>query len=76
MKNVLITAGDSDKYNLAGQVLCGVLAEEKTKALQYHVVSGVFNSHLAELKKLEGEYENIHIYTNVAKMQKLCKDAM
>ena len=73
VKNVLITTGGSDKYNLAGQVLGKVLAEEKTKALQYHVVSGVFNPHLPELKKLEGEYENVHICTNVTKMSELMR---
>lgn len=71
VQNVLITTGGSDKYNLAGQVLCAVLAEEKTKALQYHVVSGAFNSHLPALKKLEAEYENLHIHTNVTNMSEL-----
>lgn len=71
VQNVLITTGGSDKYNLAGQILCAVLAEEKTKALQYHVVSGAFNSHLPELQKLEAEHENVHIHTNVTNMSEL-----
>ncbi|MBQ9136014.1 MAG: UDP-2,4-diacetamido-2,4,6-trideoxy-beta-L-altropyranose hydrolase [Lachnospiraceae bacterium] len=71
VQNVLITTGGGDKYNLAGQVLGAVLAEEKTKALQYYVVSGAFNSHLPELKRLEAEHENVHIHTNVTKMSEL-----
>lgn len=71
VQNVLITTGGSDKYNLAGQVLGAVLSEEKTKALQYHVVSGAFNSHLPELEKLEAEYKNVHIHTNVTRMSEL-----
>lgn len=71
VQNVLITTGGSDKYNLAGQILCAVLAEEKTKALQYHVVSGAFNSHLPELQKLAAEYENVHIHINVTNMSEL-----
>ncbi len=71
VQNVLITTGGSDKYNLAGQVLGAVLSEEKTKTLQYHVVSGAFNGHLPVLKTLEAEYENVHIHTNVTNMSEL-----
>ncbi|MGN0431370.1 MAG: UDP-2,4-diacetamido-2,4,6-trideoxy-beta-L-altropyranose hydrolase [Lachnospiraceae bacterium] len=72
-KNVLITTGGSDKFNLAGQILEAVLSDRQTRNLHYHVVSGAFNSHLPELKKIEVKHENVHIYQNVTNMSELMK---
>lgn len=71
MRNVLITTGGSDKYNLAGRILEQLLREEETGQLQYHVVSGAFNQHLPLLKQLAERYANIHLYQNVARMSEL-----
>lgn len=72
-KNVLITTGGSDKYNLAGQILQTMLADERTKNLHYHVVSGAFNPHLFELKQIGVQYENVHIHQNVTNMSELMR---
>jgi len=73
VKNVLITTGGSDKYNLAGKILQRVLEEERIRALHYHVVSGAFNQNLPMLEALAEEYENVHIHKKVSRMSDLIK---
>ena len=58
---VLITTGGGDRYNLAGQLLEKALAHPGTACLEYHVVSGAYNVHLAELKALERRHGNLRI---------------
>lgn len=68
VENVLITTGGSDKYNLAGQILRAVLNQKETAGFHYHVVSGAFNPHFAQLEELAEKYGNIHLYRNVTDM--------
>ena len=75
VKDVLITTGGSDKYNLAGKILEKVLAGQETADFTYHVVSGAFNPHLAYLKMLEEQHTNIRIYQNVKNMAQLMEQA-
>jgi len=74
VKNVLITTGGSDKYNLAGKILEEVLIREEIKELCYHVVSGVFNPHQAYLEQLAKEHSNIKLQCNVTDMAGLMKE--
>lgn len=73
VKDVLITTGGSDKYNLAGQILQKLLSDHETAELHFHVVSGMFNKHLPLLEELKGTSRNVHVYTNVTDMSKLMK---
>ena len=73
-KNVLITTGGSDKYNLAGKILDEVMTKEGTKELCYHVVSGVFNPHRTYLEKLAEKNGNIKVHCNVTDMAGLMKE--
>lgn len=73
-KNVLITTGGSDKYNLAGKILEEVLSREGIKELYYHVVSGAYNPHLAYLEQLAKEHSNIKLHCNVTDMAGLMKE--
>lgn len=72
-KNVLITTGGSDKYNLAGKILRAVMEDAETSKLQYHVVSGAFNAYFSDLKDLEKKYPNIQIHQNVTNMAELMR---
>lgn len=72
---VLITTGGGDRYNLAGQLLEKALAHPGTACLEYHVVSGAYNVHLAELKALERRHGNLRIYSNVSDMCGLMRDS-
>lgn len=73
VKDVLITTGGSDKYNLTGRILESIMKEPVTAGLQYHVVSGMFNTNLPMLEDLEKVYPNMHIYKNVQNMSELMK---
>lgn len=68
---VLITTGGSDKYNLAGRLMAKAITDRRTAGLEYCVVSGVYNIHLDELKGMEEEHSNVHIYSNVYNMAEL-----
>lgn len=71
VQNVLITTGGSDKYNLAGQILREVMVHTDTQNFHYHVVSGVFNTHLSELQQMAECNSRIHIHQNVNNMVEL-----
>ncbi len=74
-ERVIITTGGSDKYNLAGQILRGVLKNETTALLKYTVVSGMYNTHLEDLKQLAKEHENIELRCNVSNMWDLMRES-
>lgn len=74
-ESVLITTGGSDKYNLAGQILEASLADGRTERLQYHVVSGAFNSNLPGLLEVEKAHANVHIHQNVNNMAELMRQS-
>lgn len=69
--HVLITTGGGDKYNLAEQILGSVLSEETCRRLQYHVVSGSFNSHLPSLQAVAAKHPNVKVYENIRNMAAL-----
>lgn len=69
--NVMITTGGSDKYNLATQILLDALAQKRLSEVCYHVVSGAFNSHYAQLLEIQKQYANVHIHSNVTNMAQL-----
>ena len=70
---VLITTGGSDRYNLAGQILAEALEHSETADMEYDVVDGAFNVHSPYLRELEKRHDNVHIYSNVAKMAELMR---
>lgn len=70
-KDVLITTGGSDKYNLACRILEEALACSEIKSLTYHVISGAFNVNHEELQKLADRHPNVFLYRNVANMAEL-----
>lgn len=74
-KRVLVTTGGADQYNLAGRFVEEALAEEKTAELQYDIVSGAYNAHLEELKRLEAGHGNVFVRSNVKDMAALMLDS-
>lgn len=71
--NIFITTGGNDMYNIAGQVLQKVLSDDELCQLHYHVVSGIFNEYLSDLKEMALKNQNVHVYTNVKNMSDLMK---
>lgn len=74
VQSLLITTGGGDAENLAGSITELLLQDERTKKLHFHVVSGAFNPHMAELKKLEACHDNVTIHKNVTDMAALMCD--
>lgn len=70
-RRVLVTAGGSDRYNLAGCFLRYALADGEAKTLEYHVVSGMLNPHLPYLAEMSEKYPNVHVHQNVKHMAAL-----
>ncbi len=66
-KDIMITTGGGDYDNIAGRILERIWDESCT----YHVVTGRFNPHYAELCEKAHFRENIHIYHDVKDMATL-----
>lgn len=74
VRDVMITTGGADVYNIAGQIIAALIAQgSKYHGVQFHVVSGTYNLNIDKLKILEKENLNIHIYQNVRHMSALMK---
>lgn len=75
VKDVLITTGGSDKYDLTGKILEEVLSRPETATFCYHVVVGAFNSYFEQLQQLAETHSNIKLYRNVKDMASLMQQA-
>ncbi len=74
VRNVLITTGGSDKDNLAGQILQELFQMPDSSKLNYHLITGRFNPHMQELKRLEALEPGLHIHYDVKDMAALMAD--
>ncbi len=74
VKDVLITSGGSDPCNAAGKILETVVRQGmKYKGIQFHIVSGTYNTNFESLRDMEKENGNFHVYQNVKDMAALMK---
>lgn len=64
VEDVLITTGGGDRDNIAGRILETIYCQ----GIRFHVVTGRYNPHLEELKKLEDTCPGVHIYHDVKDM--------
>ncbi|MGL5258888.1 MAG: UDP-2,4-diacetamido-2,4,6-trideoxy-beta-L-altropyranose hydrolase [Lachnospiraceae bacterium] len=71
VKNVFITTGGGDIFNIAGKIyLC---LSECHKELTFHLISGVYNPYFEELKKIEEKNKNLKVYHDVSNMADIMK---
>lgn len=70
VSEILITTGGGDLENIAGQILEKIYDDK----LSYHLITGRFNPHLAELKELE-KRGNVRISYDVKDMASCMKSA-
>lgn len=73
-RNILISTGSTDKYNLAGELLKKVFSAQSASDLQkcrYHVITSRLNSCFQTLEQLALMYPAIHIHENVHDMAAL-----
>lgn len=67
VKNVMITTGGGDEYNIAGKMLDAIYCKD----FNFHVVTGRYNPHMQELKEREKSCPGVHIYHDVKNMAEL-----
>lgn len=73
--DVMITTGGSDPYFAARAFTDAFLAEKKLaeEKLRYHIISGPFNSHTAQLHELYDENPQVEIHEHVTCMKEIMK---
>ena len=69
VKNVMISTGGTDGYNVAGNILKCVVG--KYPDVTFHVISGVMNQNYDCLCQLQQKENNIRLYSNVLKMSEI-----
>lgn len=69
VKDVLITTGGADQYNIAGAIYKTLNRAD----IRYHLIAGMYNPFISELRKMEEENDNLVIYQNVTDMASIMK---
>lgn len=67
-KNILITTGGTDPYNVTGKLLTLCLPHSAFAGYHYHVIVGTMNEHEEELQKLAERYPQVSLHKNVTNM--------
>ena len=75
VKNILITTGGTDSQNMMEKLLGKIQLDTDFKHIDIHVVTGIFNSHLEELRALESRCDNVIVHCNVTDMAVLMIEA-
>lgn len=75
-RQVLITTGGTDTYNVAGGVLLECLGRQQWKDVVFHVIVGSMNGHWEALQKLADQHACIHLHKNVANMSDYMRTCM
>jgi UDP-2,4-diacetamido-2,4,6-trideoxy-beta-L-altropyranose hydrolase len=74
VRAVMITAGGSDLYNVAGKIVKLAKSTSDFKLTEFHVVAGQLNPHVVELSRLSSKNNGVIIYKNVQDMSKLMRN--
>lgn len=70
-REILITTGGTDGYNMAYRIGTAMAECQALRNVKINIVSGRFNTHLPELRKLESSAGNIVIHHNAGNMAEL-----
>ncbi len=68
VKNILITTGGGDRDNIAGRILQQIFEINHLQEVNYHLITGRYNPHFQELKRLEASEPKLHIHYDVKDM--------
>lgn len=73
--DVMITTGGSDPFFAAKAFADAFLADKTLQEanIRYHIISGPFNTHVAELKELYSEHSHVVIHENVKSMKEIMR---
>jgi UDP-2,4-diacetamido-2,4,6-trideoxy-beta-L-altropyranose hydrolase len=70
-RDVLITTGGADTYNIAGQLLTHIRMRQEFDQLTLHIVAGPLNRNIELLKERIKEYPMVLLHQNVSDMSEL-----
>ncbi len=70
-REILITTGGTDRYNMAYRIGKALAEKVFLQNIKINIVSGRFNSHLLELRRLERSTPNLVIHHNAGNMAEL-----
>lgn len=75
--DVMITTGGGDTFFATRAFIESFLADERLqkRQIRYHIISGPFNIHAADLKKLYANNSNIVIHENVKNMKEIMQQS-
>lgn len=79
IKNVIITTGGSDPYNISETLLRKLINTEIFEQLTFHVIAGRWNTNTENLYLISNLYPNVVIYyniTNIADLMMQCDVAI
>lgn len=74
VKNIFISTGGTDKFNMAGRLLEEVFEKSNIEKydifneVKFHVISGGMNSNLIKLLEISNKHKNVIIHKNVSNM--------
>lgn len=71
VKQILISTGGGDLYDVAGSLVKGILKDKELSDFHFNIISGKFNHNYEQLQQLSKAVENITIVQNVQEMSKL-----
>lgn len=71
VKDILISTGGADSYNIAGYLLEYFEECKACSHINFHVIVGNFNINKDKLNSLAQKYENIILHNNVVEMSKI-----
>lgn len=70
-KDILITTGGGDQYNIAGHLAEAIRRERELDDMVIHIVVGPFNKHISVLEEMQAVNKNISLHHNVKVMSEL-----
>lgn len=74
-KNVLITTGGADSYNMAGQIIKYIRNDQRLNFLRLHVVIGPLNNNLQSLNEISKQFNDVILHFNVSNMSQRMRES-
>lgn len=68
IKNIFITSGGTDEYNITDHVLEKFLNNKDFLNYNYYCIIGKFNKNIQQLKDRYKKYKNVHLLNNVSEI--------
>lgn len=75
-KEVLVTTGGTDTYNIAGRLMCHCLPQKEWENYIFHVIVGNMNRNEAMLQELADRYPALKLHKNISNMSDYMKKCM